>query len=187
MIIQSRSLTTRLPLVTASILTVLIMTWSGSRLLLPLGVGCNSCTAKGEWWRLLTSIFLHGDLSHLFSNCLSLFVLGMLLEPQLGKWRFFSLFLLTGISGNIATYLLMPMSFQHAGASGAIFGLLGIQIYVFYLQRHRFGKQQPFIFIFLLLFLVSMTFLDSSVNIAAHLGGLLAGGILSPLFIKEWG
>lgn len=187
MIVQSRYLPIRLPPVTVTILAIQIMTWCFSRLLIPLGTGCNSCIAAGEWWRFLTPVFLHTDFSHLLSNCLSLLLLGAYLEPQLGKLRFCFLFLFTGICGNIATYFLMPLSFIHVGASGAIFGLLGMQLYLFYLQKRRYTKQHLTVFILLLLFLVSMTFLENSVNIAAHLGGLLSGGILSPFFTKEWG
>lgn len=185
MIVQSRYLPIRLPPVTVAILAIQIIAWCFSRPLTPLGAGCNACIAAGEWWRFLTPLFLHIDFSHLFSNCLSLLLLGAYLEPQLGKLRFCSLFLFTGICGNIFTYFLMPLSFIHIGASGAIFGLLGIQLYLFYLQKQRYEKQHLTIFILLLLFLVSMTFLEGSVNIAAHLGGLLSGGILSPFFIKE--
>lgn len=185
MIVQSRYLPMRLPPVTITILAIQIIAWCFSRLLIPIAVGCNSCIAAGEWWRFLTPVFLHTDFSHLLSNCLSLSLLGAYLEPRLGKLQFCSLFLFTGICGNIATYFLMPPSFIHVGASGAIFGLLGIHLYLFYLQKHRYEKQHLTIFILLLLFLVSMTFLESSVNIAAHLGGLLSGGILSPFFIKE--
>lgn len=185
MIVQSHYPLMRLPPVTVAILAIQIITWCFSRLFIPLGAGCNACIAAGEWWRFLTPVFLHTDLSHLLSNCLSLSLLGVYLEPRLGKLRFCSFFLFTGVCGNIATYFLMPLSFIHTGASGAIFGLLEMQLYLFYLQKQRYEKQQLTIFVLLLLFLVSMTFLENSVNIAAHLGGLLSGGILSPFFIKE--
>ncbi|MCP8971252.1 rhomboid family intramembrane serine protease [Ectobacillus ponti] len=176
---------TRIPPVTSALLLLMALTLPLNALLLPAGAGCNSCTLQGEGWRLFTSLFLHADLQHLLSNASCLLMLGFFLEKQLTPWTFSLLFFLSGLAGNVLTLLLMPAHFTHVGASGAVFGLLGAQIYIFYLQKQRYGHREFSLLLLALLLLVSATFLDRTVNIAAHLGGLLAGGMLMPLLYKE--
>ena len=96
----------------------------------------NEYIAKGEWWRLLTSLLVHVDLQHFLFNSICLFILGSSIEKQLGHFSFIIIFFLSGILGNMSSYLIMPHEYIHAGASGGIFGLLGAQLFLLY-SRYR--------------------------------------------------
>ncbi|MBI5223614.1 rhomboid family intramembrane serine protease [Candidatus Micrarchaeota archaeon] len=138
--------------------------------------------AFSEPWRFVTSIFLHGGLSHIFFNCWSLLLFGTLLESRLTKQQYLMLFLLGGISGGITYYLstlfLVP-PIPALGASGAIYAILGalaiilpeLTIYFFFIPMNiRVAAMVWFVLEFLGSF-------DSSSGIASagHLGGLLFG------------
>ena len=79
----------------------------------------------GEWWRLLSGVFVHFDGAHLVTNMLTLLIVGPPLALVLGPWRFLLIFVLTGIAGNLASHVLAPTAGLKAGASGAIAGVLG--------------------------------------------------------------
>ncbi|MDM5153059.1 rhomboid family intramembrane serine protease [Bacillus sp. DX1.1] len=144
----------------------------------------NEYIAKGEWWRFITSLFIHIDLGHFFSNSICLFFLGQSIEKQLGSISFAILFFIAGISGNIFSYFIMPLGYVHAGASGGIFGLLGAQLFILY-SRYRSPKtKEVFLFSSIIIILLSFTFFDHSANPISHLTGLLIGGILTPFLIK---
>lgn len=98
-----------------------------------MGAKVNKAIASGQFYRLLTSIFLHGSLSHLAVNCLSLYSIGPSVEKWFGKDRFIALYLTSGLLGNVASYCFLPL--PSIGASGAVFGLLGAL--AFFLFRHR--------------------------------------------------
>ncbi|WP_028401273.1 rhomboid family intramembrane serine protease [Ectobacillus panaciterrae] len=173
----------RFPPVTTCLLILQLSLWLIHPLLFA-GVGCNQCLAHGEWWRLATSLFIHYSFSHLVGNSLCLFAIGSFLEIRLTKIRFLLLFFAAGIAGNILTFLVMPVNFVHTGASGAIFGLLGAQLYMFYTERHRYSREQ-ILLVFALALLVTATFFGPNTNIIAHLGGLLAGGLFTPFLYKK--
>jgi len=134
----------------------------------------------GEYWRILTHIFLHIGLSHLLVNMGVLFVVGMVLEGLYGKERFLIIYFIAGLMGGIASLLLVR---EHigGGASGAIFGLIGTVV-VFGIQyRDRIPKRfkrgfgiriLPFLVIDLIL-----GFITPNINIPAHIGGLLGGAV----------
>src|SRR4051812_18871160 len=82
---------------------------------------------NGEWWRLVTAVFVHIGIIHIASNMYVFWGLGMIAERLLGRWNFLATYLLTGIAGNVLTVLLKP-NIVGAGASGAIFGLAGVVI-----------------------------------------------------------
>ena len=136
---------------------------------------------QGEYWRFLTTLFLHYNLLHLVFNLYALYVLGWMVEPLLGRRRFFSIYIFSGIFGSILSVSVHP-DFISVGASGAIFGLAGAALAMRLFQSPSLKKTlfDPFGF-FLLLFIffnLIMGFLQESVDNAAHLGGLFAGFIL---------
>ncbi len=88
------------------------------------GANFRPITLAGEWWRLLTSCFLHIGIIHLLMNLYALMYIGIQLEPHLGKTRFLAAYLLTGIAGS-ANSLYWHEFTVSAGASGAIFGMYG--------------------------------------------------------------
>ena len=107
-----------------------------------MGIGSNEMVAYGEWWRLITPMFLHADFMHLLMNMFSLYIFGPDLEKLIGKMRFITLFLLSGIFANVATYFLQPLSYIHVGASGAIFGIFGAFLALVYYTTAATGGQE---------------------------------------------
>ncbi|NUL15205.1 rhomboid family intramembrane serine protease, partial [Streptomyces lunaelactis] len=81
--------------------------------------------AEGQWYRLLTSMFLHGSIMHIAFNMLSLWWIGGPLEAALGRARYLALYFVSGLAGSALTYLLAEPNQASLGASGAIFGLFG--------------------------------------------------------------
>lgn len=140
---------------------------------------------NGAWWQLITPIFLHITFSHFLFNAFSLFIFGPALETMLGKTRFATVFLATGVIANIAALFLEPAGFRHYGASGAIFGLLGIFIYLVIFQRDRISRQdQTIIFVIVLVNLIS-SFIGADIDVMGHLIGFLSGLVLAPLFFYK--
>ena len=95
----------------------------------------NEYIAKGEWWRLLTSLLVHVDLQHFLLIVFVYSCLALLLKTTRAL-VFHHYFFLSGILGNMSSYLIMPHEYIHAGASGGIFGLLGAQLFLLY-SRYR--------------------------------------------------
>ncbi|MFC1417612.1 rhomboid family intramembrane serine protease [Streptacidiphilus cavernicola] len=125
--------------------------------------------AAGQWYRVVTSVFLHTWLPHLLMNMWSLWVLGPPLERLLGRWRFLALYLVSGLAGSALVLLAAPQTFT-LGASGAIFGLLGALLVI---QRKRGGALGPIVAI-VVVNLVA-TFSIPGISWEAHIGGLVAG------------
>ena len=132
--------------------------------------------AQGEWWRLITSVFLHSGIAHLGFNMLSLYFLGSFTEEAFGRSRFFALYLLSGISGGLAYLYFGGFDQAAVGASGAIFGLLG-GVLGYALRRGTFSWQNPLIRQLLILLALNLYLGFSIPNISntAHLGGLAGG------------
>lgn len=129
--------------------------------------------ADGEWYRLITSMFLHYGLLHLALNMWALWVLGRNLEGALGPLRFTILYFVSGVGGSVACYVFTPGA-QAAGASGAIYGLFAA---LFILLR-RLQRDTSSIIMVLVVNLV-LSFAIPGISIAAHIGGLVTGGILA--------
>lgn len=129
--------------------------------------------ANGEYYRLLTSMFLHAGVFHLLMNMWALWVLGRNLEAALGPIRFLAVYLLSGLGGSVAVYWFSPPNSPTVGASGAIFGLFA----AFFLILRRLGRDTSSIIPVLIINLV-ITFAVPSISIAGHLGGLVSGAIV---------
>ncbi|HEX5974410.1 MAG TPA: rhomboid family intramembrane serine protease [Rubrobacteraceae bacterium] len=132
--------------------------------------------AQGEWWRLLSSMFLHSGAVHLGLNMLSLYFLGSFVEAAFGRGRFLALYLLCGLSGGLAYLYFGGFNVPAVGASGAIFGLLG-GVLGYALRRGTFSWQNPLIRQLLILLALNLYIGFSVPNISntAHLGGLAGG------------
>ena len=115
---------------------VTLLPFIGDRVLYG-GMGINYLIADGEWWRFLTPMFLHGGIMHILFNMFCLFVFGPELEKITGKMRFITLYMLSGIFANVATYFIENLGYAHVGASGAIFGIFGaFGALVYYTRRY---------------------------------------------------
>ena len=143
----------------------------------PIAVG----VAHGDWWRLITSAFLHYGPIHLLMNMLALYWFGSALERRLGSGRFLLLYLVSGIAGSAGALMLDPTT-PTVGASGAIFGILGAGLV---LERQRdfvFGGSALGIIVINLIF----TFSIPNISIGGHLGGLV-GGAAATLGLSRFG
>ncbi|MCL1632348.1 rhomboid family intramembrane serine protease [Sporolactobacillus sp. CPB3-1] len=141
----------------------------------------NAILNSGSWWQLVTPIFLHISFGHILFNAFSLFIFGPALEIMLGKLRYAAAFLATGVIANIAALFLESAGFSHYGASGALFGLLGIYIYLVVFHRERIDRQdQTIIFVIVLISLIS-SFFGANIDVMGHLIGFLSGLVLAPL------
>jgi membrane associated rhomboid family serine protease len=133
--------------------------------------------AGGDYYRLLTAAFLHFGLVHIFFNMYALYLFGPLLERDLGKVRFLSFYLLAGIGGNVLSLGLGPVVEQAAGASGAIFGLMGA-LYVIFRHRQVDTSQVVFMIAGNLVF----TFAVSNIDWRGHIGGMITGAAIAYAF-----
>ncbi|NBG86949.1 rhomboid family intramembrane serine protease [Isachenkonia alkalipeptolytica] len=140
---------------------------------------------EGQWFRLVTSMFIHGGLMHIFFNMYILYIFGNLAEKVYGSYKFLTIYVSTGIIAGITTLIVNPETIS-VGASGAIFGLIGL------LFGTGFRKDTPSLLksitgttlLPMILINVFLGFTVPSINNAAHLGGLFSGfafGLLTPV------
>jgi membrane associated rhomboid family serine protease len=134
------------------------------------GLGPAHGVAAGEWYRLVTAMFLHYGVIHLLVNMWALWMLGRSLEAVLGPLRFLALYLVAGLGGNVAAYLFAAPNQATAGASTAIFGLFAA---LFVIMR-RLGRDTSAV-VPILVVNLAFTFLVPGISIAGHLGGLVTG------------
>ncbi|MDN4076126.1 rhomboid family intramembrane serine protease [Fictibacillus terranigra] len=145
--------------------------------------GSNYYISQGEYWRLATPIITHVSLTHMLFNTFSLVIFGPALERILGKGKFLIGYMGAGILADLATYLILPLNFAHIGASGAIFGLFGIYLYLMYARKEYLGAGNRQILLVVLIFSLITTFTTEGINIYGHLFGLIAGAALAPILM----
>ncbi len=141
---------------------------------------CGPYVARGDWWRLITTTFLHASLLHIGVNMLSLFFIGRSVEQYLGTARFIGLYLVAGLAGSAGALLQAPLV-PSLGASGAVFGILGAMLILEWQITGRLaGQAMTWIVINLVL-----SFSIPQISWGAHIGGLI-GGILVTLGYAHW-
>ena len=151
---------------------------------------------SGRWWVFFSSMFMHGDFSHIGNNMLTLFFLGTQLEPRLSKKDYLVIYLASGVLSGVAFLLTDIVSGGHAaalGASGAIFGLFGADLFVIWRNHMLYGRGdgslrteiQLAIAVILIFENVFYGFVTPGVANSAHVGGLIAGFILARLIVGE--
>jgi membrane associated rhomboid family serine protease len=146
-----------------------------------IGSPFTSGLADGEWWRLITSAFLHGSLIHLGLNMLVLWIVGAPVEQAIGRGRFLALYIVSGLAGSAGALLFSPDAIT-VGASGAIYGILGAALVLESQGSHVLGGQAFGLIVFNLV----LTFAIPNISIGGHLGGL-AGGALAMLALSRFG
>ncbi len=147
------------------------------------GVSVNGLIVQGEWWRIVTSMFLHGGLMHILFNMFSLFLFGPELEKMAGKRRFLVLYFLSGIGGGLATLATQNALYASVGASGALFGIFGAFGALLFRYRNSLPQLRQIILPIIVISVI-MTFLQPNVNAASHIGGLATGFVIGLFFFK---
>lgn len=178
------------PIVTYIIMAIciilfILMELSGgstnSQTLLKYGANLDVLVKNGEYYRLFTCIFLHIGIMHLLCNMYSLYVIGREVENLFGKIKYIIIFILSGIFGSI-----MSLAFTHntisAGASGAIFGLLGALLYFGMHYRTYLGEAIKRSIIPIIVVNLIIGFFAEGIDLAAHIGGLV-GGVLVAMMV----
>lgn len=134
---------------------------------------------NGEFYRLFTCMFVHADILHILFNMIALYSIGPVVERYYGKSKFLLIYLVSGLLGSIFSGVFMTADSISIGASGAIFGLLGSICYFTYYYRATLqgilrGSIMPVIIINLVI-----GFLSTSIDLSAHIGGLIGGILIS--------
>ncbi len=135
----------------------------------------------GDWWRLITSAFLHASFLHILFNMLALWWIGGPVENVMGRAKYLSLYLVSGLAGSAGALLASPNDVT-VGASGAIFGLLGAMVVI---QWQATGSIAGPALTLIIINLV-LTFAIPGISYGGHLGGLI-GGVLATLALTEFG
>jgi len=157
-------------------LTGLLFGWQQSEQLFFFGAKVNLLIAYGQYWRLLTAVFLHIGIAHLFFNSYAIYIYGPIVERLYGKVKFIIVYLGSGLMGSLFSYMFSSNS--SAGASGAIFGLMGSLLYFRQQRKEIFQKvfgPRLFIIIAINLF-IGLT--SNGIDNWGHIGGLIGGYLL---------
>jgi membrane associated rhomboid family serine protease len=138
--------------------------------------------ADGEWYRLLTSAFMHYGIAHLLFNMYALYVIGPPLEKWLGRLRFTSLYFLSALGGSVLVYLLSPLNAATAGASGAVFGLFGASFVI----GKRLNLDVRWV-VGLIAINLAFTFViplmgGQNISWQGHVGGLFTGAVVAAAY-----
>lgn len=145
-------------------------------------------TQQHEFYRIFTSMFLHFGITHLLNNMVLLGALGWNLELEIGKMRFLIIYLVSGIGGNLIS-LYFGISAEtyavSAGASGAIFGLMGALLYVVIANRGRLGRLSGRGMLFMVILSLYFGFTSSGVDNWAHIGGLITGFVMAVILYRR--
>lgn len=156
-----------------------------SRYVFELLSGVNLFIVNGEYWRLVTPIFIHGGFAHMLFNSFSLVLFGPALEQLLGRTKFILLYLAAGVAANIATLTLEPLTYTHVGSSGAIFGLFGFYIAIIIFRKAMLSRENSQTIMTIAIIGVIMTFVQSNINITAHIFGLIAGFLIGAAMFNK--
>jgi rhomboid protease GluP len=138
---------------------------------------------EGEWWRLVTAVFLHGSFDHLLGNCLILYIVGMACEHGLGTLRTVALYAASGLAGSLASLAMSPG--PSVGASGAIFGLTGAAVAFLYRHQrlyHVHDKRVGFVLAGWAGYTLLIGLVTPLVDNAAPVGGAVAGVVMGLVF-----
>lgn len=175
------------PVFTYILLAVIVIVWiamtlaggsTNTRVLVRFGANYGPLILEGEIWRLFTSMFLHIGLIHLAFNAYALFIFGLEMERLYGPDRFIVIYILSGLFGNLVSFASRGPNLLSAGASGAIFGIIGMNLVFFLLHREafgQFGRQRVMNTLVIIGINLFFGFTVPGIDNLAHLGGLVAG------------
>ena len=188
------------PIVTYTLLAITVLVYAlqmatdtflvGTDLPAIWGMKVNELIVAGQFWRLITPVFLHGSIYHIAFNMYALYIFGPGLERSYGRWRYVALYFVSGFAGNVFSFLFS--SAPSLGSSTAIFGLLGAEGVFLYQNRKLFGKGAQHALINLIaIALVNLyiglvsTGIDNWGHIGGMVGGILFAWFAGPLLTVE--
>jgi len=169
------------PIITYSLIVINALVWivlnlyamkSGqniNELLIIYGAKQNVLIMNGEYWRFISPIFLHANITHLLLNCYSLYAVGVIVEKIYGRIKFAVIYFIAGIFGSIASFMFSPNS--GVGASGAIFGLLGAMLYIGVEKPALFKKHFGYNVIVTIVINLFYGSIKAGIDNFAHIGG----------------
>lgn len=161
---------------------------TNNAVLIVMGANFRVLVEQGQFWRFFTSMFLHIGFQHLLFNAYALFIFGAETERIFGRTRFIIIYVLSGLFGSLASFVLGGADIS-AGASGAIFGIVGMQVAYFYKNKELLGKfgrsrliNAAVIVGINLFFGLSVPGIDNW----AHMGGLISGALIAFSFMPNY-
>jgi membrane associated rhomboid family serine protease/Flp pilus assembly protein TadD len=156
-------------------------------LIIHFGANVGVYTLSGQWWRLLTYMFLHGGYVHIAMNMWALWNIGHLCESLYGRWTYVAVYLITGVAGGLASVAWNPQVLS-VGASGALFGIMGALIASFALGEFSLSTVPIRSVLSSLIFWAGFSLffgsLSPGIDNACHVGGLVSGLILGALIAR---
>ncbi len=146
----------------------------------------------GQWYRMITSLFLHGNVTHIASNMIMLFLLGNVVEKEMGHIKYFILYFGSGLAGSCASLYMQSVHQANGemiagsiGASGAIFGIMGGFLWILLLNHGRASNMSLVRVLFLVCYCLFGGMTEERVDNAAHIGGLIAGILIAILIYRK--
>lgn len=165
-------------IIIANVVVFVLGLFTGGRGLSQFGDMWGFGVASGEYWRLITAAFLHAGLAHLAFNMLALYLFGPVIEEALGRARYLATYVTVAVAASVWVYWLTDPRTSTVGASGAVFGLLGV-VFVF-----MWRSKQDMSGMIVLLAINAFISLQANVSWQAHLGGFVTGLLIGWIFIK---
>lgn len=145
--------------------------------LIDFGAKINYRILDGEYWRLLSAMFLHADLMHLMFNCVALLSIGPEIEMIFGKKKFLTIYFLSGLIASVGSFLFSNNI--SVGASGAIFGLIGANIFLFTYDREKYKAIYGNQILVLLVINIIYGIMNEKIDDVAHLAGFVGGFVVA--------
>lgn len=181
-------------LIVTNVLVWLYMEWIGSSTdvvtLLQAGAVKHDLVIEGgQYYRIFNAMFLHIGLAHLFYNMFSLYLFGSRLERFLSTTGMLVVYLTSGVLGSLVSLLGASMTGSYpvsAGASGAVYGLMGSLLYVSFIRRKPIDGMNTYILWLFFVLGIVYSVVMPNVDILAHVGGFVGGLILTPLFLAQY-
>jgi len=143
------------------------------------GANVGDLVRDGEFWRLVTHMFLHGGIIHIFFNMYSLYHIGSRVEDFFGKWKYLLIYFISGISGGLLSISMNDGNLASVGASGAIFGLFGALLYFGYNYRGYIGAMIRSQILPIVIYNLLLGFFIPGIDMWGHVGGFIGGIIVS--------
>lgn len=170
-------------LIALNVLIFFLVELTGSSMdiehLIDFGAKYNPYIIDGQWWRIISSMFLHIGFFHILMNMLALFYLGQAVERIFGTLRLFIIYMLAGIGGGLASFAFTIQ--VSAGASGAIFGLFGALLFFGTIHKQLFFQTMGRNLLFIVGINIVFGFVVPQIDNSAHLGGLLGGFVAAAI------